>query len=282
MITTSNAGSTRPYPRLTNPITTIRVAHSTKKENFTTLGGKERMESKTPTPTHQPIQSRNSREATHRAAWIMWGDIIRHLRVILLLGFVVVYGTLVLTPSALPRAERAIPHTWSYPAEVSSVTGLLSACRPAAIPGLIVAIIVDAIQCICRAFAVTTFWPAPHVGNEIGEAISPTLADNNSTGSIILISSSPRVITTIPHRAPNSKFRPHLAYAVCTVDYVHRFNNFLPKASATLRVSGNQRFGPYRFFRPAFATAQICRPHSWLPPRALNQFHYYEATECLS
>lgn len=75
------------------------------------------------------------------------------------------------------------------------VVPLLQGCGPAAIPRLVIAVIVDAVDAVMRR------WARPHIFNKSSEGV-PALAESYSSATPVSKARRLRIIATLLHRAP--------------------------------------------------------------------------------
>ena len=99
-------------------------------------------------------------------------------------------------PSLLERPKAALHLSWRYlVSPLSTISGLLFGGSPSTVAGLIVAIVVDAIQGL-------PLWARPHVLKERFKAVLPALADANAPSAPERELRRVRVETAILHRLP--------------------------------------------------------------------------------
>ncbi len=82
-----------------------------------------------------------------------------------------------------------------------AVVALFHLCRPSAVIGLIITVIVNAINAVVGR----RLWS--HVGQEVEERILPPLAHRNPTPSIKMVLGVSRVVAALPHGPPARVFR---------------------------------------------------------------------------
>lgn len=110
----------------------------------------------------------------------------------------------------------------------ATVVSLLFACRPYAIAGFVMAVVVLTLNCFagCRVL---------HVGKKVFKTFAPTFAYPYSATPVVFVSCVISVITTVFHHGPNAvKFCA--AHAVC---FSSRTSKFAIKAAAGLGVAAN-------------------------------------------
>lgn len=111
----------------------------------------------------------------------------------------------------------------------SSIAKLFRTCGPSTIIWRIRAIVVDPIKRMLGR------WSRPHVSVEVLESI-PSVANNNSTPSPVVIVPKARIIAALFHVSPDAVF--------CCLVHIMRFDsirrNFFLQASTAFRVSSNE------------------------------------------
>lgn len=115
-----------------------------------------------------------------------------------------------------------------------SVLGLFFGRGPRAVPWLVVAVVIDALDAL-------TLWALSHVGKK-GVKRLPSFADNNSTGSVAKELVMVRIRGSLNHVLPatiRSRWNSSWAMAVNKESFLYRF--FL-KTPAGLGVSSSQAF----------------------------------------
>lgn len=88
---------------------------------------------------------------------------------------------------------------------ISGITGLLSACGPAAVSRRIVTCIINAVNGVAKG------WAWPHILVEVAKVLSPSIAYMNATTAISGIIRVLRISATVNQTRPNLIFRtiPH-------------------------------------------------------------------------
>lgn len=181
-------------------------------------------------------------------------------------------ASMMLTKPISVGAKRTDPF-----APAASIGCLLSASSPSAVVRLIVAVVVDAVQCELRGR------PLAHVRDKGENVISPTLANGYPSPTVILVTGMSRVVTTISHSRPSVILWPSGSLTRSSMPEVHRLNYLLTQTSTTSRVPGLEAFTPDRYFSSAFAAAQPSGPaFSRNSGGAVDEANYHEATKCLS
>ncbi len=127
-----------------------------------------------------------------------------------------------------------------YPLPVITIYILDFSSRPAAISGLVIAVVVDAINGMISGRS------RPHVGEKIFERIRPSLADSNSTTAIETVVLIVGVVAAAFNALPAGVFSS-TALSVPSVD------SAASAASASFCISPSQRRGINRQFLSAIA-----------------------------
>ena len=89
----------------------------------------------------------------------------------------------------------------------ATVVGLFFGCRPTAVAGFVIAIVVNAVKAMKRA------WASSHISDEI-DIRCPAFAAGNSATSVSIIASVPWIVAPFAHGAPNSPFRSFVRFSV--------------------------------------------------------------------
>jgi hypothetical protein len=135
------------------------------------------------------------------------------------------------------------------PSAVTAIVGLFFPCRPFAVIGRVRTIIVDTIN---SQFGRLN----PHIVQESLKAVTPSLADHNSSAAIVGVGGCVWIVTSLNHLHPTcvsgrmgkSVFGKSVAYS--------GKRQFKIQTSTRLRCSSCQRIGADSFFFPAIAAAQ--------------------------
>jgi len=130
---------------------------------------------------------------------------------------------------------------------------LVVPCRPSAIRGFVMAVIVDSVK------AMATAWAWPHVG-EKGVKRLPSTADANTSRSIVGIDRVVGIIAAGSHRRPCRIFRA-LRHAVGSADTP--VPQLFPVAPAGCGVAGQKKASLLCGYRAAFALALNATVFSW-------------------
>lgn len=135
-----------------------------------------------------------------------------------------------------------------------AVFSLNGPCGPSAVRGLVIPVVVDAVQC-------QPFWPTAHVSEKMLKRIAPPIANSNSSSAIVAIVLVCAVVAASIHGSPSDVFGRDAADAGSAMRGVRQSslpNAFLVEAPATLS-RGAQRIGVNN--RPIAAIAQAHPEH---------------------
>lgn len=132
----------------------------------------------------------------------------------------------------------------------TAIVRLLLSGGPFAVGRLVIAVIVDALQSVAR-------WSLSHVVVERLERLTPTLADRDSTASIVDVSVPARIFATLFHGFPRVVFWRPVAAMFGVSDLVP-FGAIAPAGHDRPSSQKNARDG---FFSAAVASAN---PHRWV------------------
>lgn len=148
------------------------------------------------------------------------------------------------------------------PVIILSVSTLLHLGGPAAIAGLIVAIIIDTVQC-------HTFWSFAHIRKKVLKFI-PANAESNTTAPIARIAYIIGVQNSLVHRVP-SFVGAAACHSMSCIAVVHQ-------ASTGTRRAASQVGAAYNFFYSAITPTQ---PHSLAVPIVFSPLQYQEPVKPL-
>jgi hypothetical protein len=87
----------------------------------------------------------------------------------------------------------------------TSIPLLLAPCRPSAVAGLIIAIIVHAIKSQPK-------WSPAHIFDECKKTISPSFTDRNSPSAVVAIFKRLRIAASLDHATPCTMFWPSFTW----------------------------------------------------------------------
>lgn len=145
---------------------------------------------------------------------------------------------------------------------------------PTAVPGFVIAVIVDAIEC-------ETIWSRSHVSKEVCE-LQPALAHFDTSATIMFVIATMRIRASVTHCAPRLPFRASIALFCLPMQKVCMKEKVTVETSARTSVSCAKFFALYDNFLAAItATSPKCFAVVKVAPH-LDHFDCDKATETLA
>ena len=143
----------------------------------------------------------------------------------------------------------------------ATVIHLFFMTRPSTVFWFVVSVVVYAIDAVVGAPAwISAFWSASHIFEECCKVITPSVADPNSSSTVVFELGSIGVVATIFHSIPRSIFkRPQFStkFSVCTQRIISGDGDGYLQATAGTSVSSFEFVSFYDHFVSTFTVTSV-------------------------
>lgn len=119
----------------------------------------------------------------------------------------------------------------------TTIGGLLLRTSPATVAGLVIAVVVDAVDRVA-------VWARSHIGVERLIGLAPTFTDGYSTAAVVLVCLIGRPEAAVEQRTPDAVLARPFSLSSMTMGKVLRGSDLAPKTAAAFRAAVIQAIAP--------------------------------------